>query len=122
MPEAKNNLPAPHSRQLLHALLYHLDGCSRHRSTSSIPGVVHPCSRHSLSQRALTLCPLHPHPHSLSQREREASRSALRAHLFTLGEGKLVIIYILVEASRCARGAHFFTLGELVKVYVKDWH
>ena len=33
------------SRQLLRALLYLLDGCSRRRSTSSIHGVVHPCSR-----------------------------------------------------------------------------
>ncbi len=39
------------SRQMLPALPYLLGGGSRRRSTSSIPGVVHPCSRPACGRR-----------------------------------------------------------------------
>ena len=61
---------------------------------------------------ALSPCPLRPHPHSLSRWEREASRSAPRAHFFTLGEGELVKKMEALTPCPLPKGEQKFISGE----------
>jgi hypothetical protein len=68
------------------------------RSTASIPGGVPPASIQS------SPLPSRPHPHSLSRR-------ALTLCPLPGGEGKLVRIHISVEAGRCALGRALVHFG-----------